>query len=260
MLYTSTNGQKKHIIWIMYPLRYLPSGHVFINTEDDCDKVVNTLLETEYNEEFCLARDFEADFIGRLMEAGFLVMSAELKDEDSDESIYILLPKLHLVRSALFFPELHIKKSIRPFLSRYEFRVDTDFDPILDKCVQIHGDDWLTPPLVEVLKSMHGAGLNTHGPHRKYTRVKPVSFAVYRDGELKAGEIGIVIGRVYTSYSGYYEEDNAGTVQMILMAQWLEKTGFDFLDLGIPLDYKTALGARNISPRNFVDLFRAARY
>jgi Leu/Phe-tRNA-protein transferase len=90
-------------------------------------------------------------------------------------------------------------------------------------------------------------------------RVKPVSFAVYREGELKAGEIGVVAGRVYTSYTGYREENNAGTVQMILMAQWLEKAGFDFLDFGMPLEYKTQLGAHDVLPRRFVKLFRASR-
>ena len=239
----------------MYPLRYLPSGYVFIDPKDDCDRVVDALLATEYSEEFCVARDFEEYFIGRLMEAGFLVMSAELPDEQGNESppgerFFILLPKLHLVRSALFFPELHIKKSIRRFLPRYQLRVDSDFDLILDKCVQIHGAGWLTPPLTAVLKRLRC---------RNDTRARPVSFGVYREGKLKAGEVGIVVGRVYTSYSGYYEEDNAGMVQMILMTQWLKETGFDFLDLGMPLDYKTRLGARDISPRRFVELFRAAR-
>ena len=267
----------------MYPLRYLPSGYVFIDPEDDCDRLVDALLATDYNEEFCLApfvhdeQDPGPDFISRLMGAGFLVMSIELKDdtggdnkktgsngEDSNEvkksegedtevpqPFYILLPKLHLVRSALFFPELHIKKSIHRFLSQYELRVNTDFDLILDKCVQIHGAEWLTPPLAGILKSMK---------NQRNKRAVPVSFGVYREGELKAGEIGVVMGRVYTSYSGYYEEKNAGTVQMILMAQWLNKTGFAFLDFGMPLDYKTALGAQNITPRRFVELFRAGRY
>ena len=248
----------------MYPLRYFPSGHVYIEPGDDCDMVVDSLLETEYGEEFCLASGFDEEFISRLMEAGFLVMSAKLAEEEltgeesreaatmrvkRPELFYVLLPKLHLVRSALFFPELHIKKSICRFLPRYELRIDTDFDLILDKCVQIHNADWLTPPLVNALKCLH----------RQNTRAKPVSFGAYRDGELKAGEIGVTIGRVYTSYSGYYEEDNAGTVQMILMAKWLEQTGFDFLDLGMPLDYKTHLGARDITPHRFVELFRAAR-
>ena len=243
-----------------YPLRYLPSGHIFIDPDDDCDKIVDEMLKTEYDEEFCLARDFDEEFIVRLMEAGFLVMSTNLNDKESDEEsdeesekepFFILLPKLHLVRSALFFPKLHIKKSIRHFLSRYELRIDTDFDQILDNCIQVHGSSWLTKPLVEILKAMR---------NRKNSRVKPVSFSVYREGELKAGEIGVVMGRVYTSYSGYYMEDNAGTVQMILMAKWLEKTGFNFLDFGMPLEYKTKLGAEDISPHRFVELFRAARY
>jgi len=248
----------------MYPLRYLPPGYIFIDPNDDCDRVVDAMLATDYSEEFCLARDFDEDFIVRLMEAGFLVMSAELKDDGSaggegdveqknveQDAFFILLPKLHLVRSGLFFPELRIKKSVRRFLPLYELRVDTDFDLILDTCVEIHNSDWLTPPLVDVLKSLR---------NRQQARIRPVSFALYRDGELKAGEIGVVMGRVYTSYSGYYTESNAGTVQMILMAQWLDRTGFDFLDFGMPLDYKTALGARDISPRHFVELFRAARY
>ena len=236
----------------MYSLRYLPSGHVFIDMEDDCDRVVDALLDTGYNEDFCLARDFDEDFICRLMEAGFLVMSTEiLKDTPDEEPFCILLPKLHLIRSALFFPELHIKKSIRPFLSRYELKVDTDFDYILYKCIQIHGSHWLTPPLTGILKSLR---------YRNDIRAKPVSFSVYREGELKAGEVGVVMGRVYTSYSGYYEENNAGTVQMILMTQWLKETGFDFLDLGMPLDYKAQLGAREINPRHFVEIFRAARH
>jgi len=235
----------------MYPLRYLPSGHIFIDPADDCDRVVDAMLATDYSEEFCLARDFDEDFVCGLMEAGFLVMSMELKDDSEDrERFFILLPKLHLVRSALFFPELHIKKSVRPLLSRYELRVNGDFDLILDKCVKIHGADWLTPPLTETLKNLHC---------RNDIRAKPVSFGVWRNGELKAGEIGVVMGRVYTSYSGYYEESNAGTVQMILMAQWLDRTGFDFLDFGMPLDYKNDLGAQDITPGRFVEIFRAAR-
>ena len=233
-----------------YPIRYLPSGHVFINPKDNCDRLVDALLKTGYNEEFCIAADFNEDFIIRLMKAGFLVMSAELKDNEKEESLCILLPKLHLVRSVLFYPDLHIKKSTRKFLSKYELGVDTDFDLVLDKCVQTHGDDWLTSPLVETLKGIRKS---------KSPRAKPVSFAVYRDGELKAGEIGVVTGRVYTSYSGYHEENNAGMVQMILMAQWLEKTGFDFLDFGVPLEYKTKLGAQNVPSHRFVELFRAAR-
>jgi Leu/Phe-tRNA-protein transferase len=85
-----------------------------------------------------------------------------------------------------------------------------------------------------------------------------MSFALYRNGKLVAGEFGIKTGGVYTSYSGYYDEKNAGTVQMILTTMYLQEQGFAFFDLGMPLDYKNMLGARDISPQEFVSHFRAA--
>ena len=207
----------------MMPLRYLQSGHALIVPEDDCESVVDSMLETDYNEEFCLAISFDLEFINRLMEAGFLVMSMELKDDDPEgeaengqegadssgneiiipDPFFILLPKLHLIRSVLFFPELKIKKNIRGFLSKYELRVNEDFDFILDKCVQIHGEGWLTPPLVDAIKKLHHYS-DPKAPflNNPENRAIPISFGVYREGELKAGEIGVIIGmpRITTTH------------------------------------------------------------
>jgi Leu/Phe-tRNA-protein transferase len=212
------------------------------------------MLDTQYSEEFCVALDWSAAFIARLMQAGFLVMSEHipLAGEENEDWVMAtaVLPKLHLVRSVLFFDELHIKKSVRRLLDRYELRFDSDFDAVVQNCVRIHGDYWLTPAL---LNAMDAIRADAAGPAR------PVSFALYRKGQLVAGEFGVMSGRVYTSYSGYHVENNSGTVQMILMIRWLERAGFAFLDLGMPLDYKTDLGARNISPDEFTRIFRAAR-
>jgi Leu/Phe-tRNA-protein transferase len=250
-----------------YPLRYTQGGYVFIGPEDDPEGVVDGLLATDYREEFCVAADFDPVFAAGLMAAGFLVMSAGFPagPEDGDGGaeepgdaggpegppgrVFVLLPKLHLERSVLFFPELHVKKSILPFLSRYELGVDRDFDRILRRCVEVHGDGWLTAPLRGILRKIR---------RLPEPPARPVSFGVYREGKLRAGEIGVFHGRVYTSYSGYYDEDNAGTVQMILMCRWLEGAGYAFLDLGMPLDYKDRLGARNLGPARFVELFRGA--
>jgi Leu/Phe-tRNA-protein transferase len=191
----------------------------------------------------------------------------------------------------LFFKNLHIKKSIKHLLNRYELRVDTDFDLILDNCVRTHGSDWLTCPLVKSIHNIRGASpplkkfipairtklrnvadsvchtsssleLHHHGRISAVSGipyVRPVSFGVYRNGVLKAGEFGVIEGRVYTSYSGYYEEDNAGMVQLILTAQFLQNSDFDFFDLGMPLAYKYALGAQDIDPFSFILLFRRAQ-
>jgi Leu/Phe-tRNA-protein transferase len=241
---------------IMY-LHFTPAGYLFISPQDDIHETVDAMLAIEYSEEFCVALDFSPAFAARLMEAGFLIMSADVSTDDPEsDPAWILLPKLHLVRSALFFENLRIKKSIRRFLPRYELRFDTDFTFILDRCVDVHGAEWLTPPLVETIKKIRE--MQTEDPSL-FPKVHPASFALYRKGKLVAGEFGIIAGKVYTSYSGYYDESNAGTVQLIHTTRWLQDHGFAFFDLGMPLDYKSDLGAVNISPETFVHLFRKAQ-
>ena len=231
-------------------LRYTPEGYLVILPDDDPRLIVDAMLKTGYSEEFCVSPVFDPDFVIRLMEAGFLVMSAKFENKEDGPKNYILLPKLHLTRSALFFKNLHIKKSVKRYLCRYELRPDSNFNCIVDRCVEMHGDDWLTPPLVDAIKTIRKKTLDN---------VRPVSFALYRNGKLVAGEFGIKTGRVYTSYSGYYDESNAGTVQLIHTTRYLQENGYAFFDLGMPLDYKTDLGAVDISPEEFVDYFRSAQ-
>ena len=225
-------------------LRYTEYGDLIIDYKDDPHKIVDAMLETGYSEEFCIAIDFRPDFIAGLMEAGFLVMSMELL-LPGEKPKYVLLPKLHLLRSALFFENLHIKKSVRRYLDQYELRFDSDFESIVKRCLEIHGDGWLTPPLVDAIKVIRkmsdtekNNAANNGTSHNavadgavvcKPCKVRPVSFALYRDGKLVAGEFGIRAGRVYTSYSGYYDESNAGTVQLIKTTEYLRDNGFDFL-------------------------------
>ena len=248
-------------------LHYTSNGFLIMLPHNDPHRIVDVMLETGYDKEFCVSLDFEPDFIAQLMKSGFLVMSSWLDDSDDDSSShegaspagnggqFILFPKLHLTRTVLFFDDLHIKKSIKRHLGRFELCFDSDFDRIIDRCIEIHGDCWLTPPLVAAIRDIRRH--NLHG-------VYPASFALYqRQGHRKklvAGEFGVIAGKVYTSYSGYYDESNAGTVQLILTTRYLQEHGFAFFDLGMPLDYKTDLGAQNVSPQEFVDLFRAAQH
>jgi Leu/Phe-tRNA-protein transferase len=221
-------------------IRFIPGIGAFISPEDVIDDFLDALIAIDYREEFCVSTSFSPQFIARLMEAGFLVMAQD----------NILLPKIHVERSVLFFEDIHIKKSIRHLLPRYELRYDTDFDHIVDQCIAFHGEGWLVPNLVRGIRQIR---------RLKRTKIRPVSFGVYRDGVLRAGEFGIAVGGVYTSYSGYTAENNAGTVQLILMTEFLRDNGFSFLDLGMPMDYKSDLGAHIVDTQTFVSLFRRAR-
>ena len=264
----------------MPSLRYTEAGYIVIMPGDDPAWIVDAMLATNYAEEFCLSPSFDPLFMAELMAAGFLIMSVKMAGDDpaAEEDRYLLLPKLHLKRSLLFFEDLRETKTARRLLKRYELRFDaapegmrlgwrspqpggTDhsaFERILERCAQVHGDDWLTVPLRQSLKAIRRYALSPYTRKGRLAPVLPVSFGLYREGELVAGEFGVAAGRVYTSYSGYRDEDSSGTVQLILTARFLRDLGFDFWDLGMPLDYKDRLGAVNVYPPEFVALYRKA--
>jgi Leu/Phe-tRNA-protein transferase len=221
--------------------------------------VVDALIKENYPEEFCLSPSFKPSFIAELMAAGFLVMSEKTGEPDGEDGggpvrknpfpQYILLPKYHLERSVLFFPDLHAGKTLKRLVPRYELRPGAEFDHILDRCAEVHGGDWLTPPLrgaVKAIRDLKNAG------------ARPCSFGLYRDGVLRAGEFGVISGGVYTSYSGYYDENSAGMVQMFLTGEYLRDRGFAFWDLGMSVAYKKRLGGRLLDRGQFTELFRKA--
>jgi Leu/Phe-tRNA-protein transferase len=229
-------------------LVYTASGHIFISPQDDPRRIIDAIIATGYEEEECLALDFDPAFAAGLMAEGFLLMSGPARADDS--VVTALIPKHHIRRSVLFFEDLHQSRSIKRFLPRYELRADAEFDRIIEKCIAVHGADWLTEPLVRLIRAVRA---------RRDPKARPFSFGLYRDGILRAGEFGVISGRVYTSYSGCHEESSAGTVQMILTARWLADHGFAFWDLGMPLDYKEKLGAKLLNTGDFIRIFREAR-
>ena len=240
---------------------------VILQPYTDYDKIVDSLIENNYPEEFCIALSFEPAFIRTLMKAGFLVMSYQDKEA-------LLLPKLHRERSVLFFKDLHIPRSVRPFLSRYTLKPFDALHPIMEACIAVHGEDWLTKPLRDALSGLewsqeqsapsapvqnrqvqlNSPELSEHDGHTFCS-----AFGLYRDSELVAGEFGVFCGAVYTSYSGFYREKSTGTTQMILTARFLEERGFAFWDLGMPLEYKNRLGAVALERTEFIQKFRGAR-
>jgi Leu/Phe-tRNA-protein transferase len=275
-------GFSAAIIYMAQRLRYTSSGHIYIGPGDDPSAVAAALEAAGYNEEFCLAGDFSPPFVSRLMGAGFLVMSLPLEEGPGKAPEYLLLPKMHLERSVLFFGELHESRTVRRLIPRYELRGDfgpragaeagnpAGFENILEHCARVHGEDWLSPPLRETFLALYrgpggeeaGGNRERDGAGRGASRPalpRIASFGLYREGRLVAGEFGVVTGRIYTSYSGYYGEDSAGSVQLVLTGRWLRDAGFACWDLGMDMPYKRRLGARVLSRKEFLELFPKAR-
>ena len=72
---------------------------------------------------------------------------------------YITLPKLHQSRCLLEFKDLLVPKRIRQLALPYTLSFDRDFDGVIKGCHKQHGVNWLHPPLVDVLRSIHKSDL-----------------------------------------------------------------------------------------------------
>jgi Leu/Phe-tRNA-protein transferase len=229
------------------------TGYIFIRPGVDTDYLIDIIVGSNYKEEFCVARSFSSKFIDELMYSGFLVMSTAVRYNENKHG-FILMPKHHLTRNVLFFDDLHIGKTAKRLIKRdareYDLFVNRDYDEIIKRCIAVHGEDWLTKPLLKSIQRIR---------HNEAALAQPCSFGLYHNGTLCAGEFGVKVGAVYTSYSGYHEESSSGTIQMIMLAQYLQRNGFLFWDLGMPLDYKYTLGAHDIDIKEFISIFRAGR-
>lgn len=74
--------------------------------------------------------------------------------------------------------------------------------------------------------------------------------------QLVAGDLGCMVGSVYTSFSGFHLGDGTGSIQLALTGRLLERAGFGMWDLGQEHTYKVALGASALPRREFLAKFR----
>jgi len=139
------------------------------------------------------------------------------------------------------------------------------------------GTNWLYPQIVaafklinEKTKDANAGGINAfimatnnnnnsiQQQHQQQpqdvTPVKLYSVEVWNadTGALAGGELGYSVGGIYSSLTGFSEEDAAGSVQLLALGQLLTKCGFDYWDLGMDLDYKRRLGAELIPRSEFL--------
>eukprot|EP00656_Telonema_subtile_P046123 TRINITY_DN52475_c0_g1_i1.p1 TRINITY_DN52475_c0_g1~~TRINITY_DN52475_c0_g1_i1.p1 ORF type:complete len:222 (-),score=50.90 TRINITY_DN52475_c0_g1_i1:173-838(-) len=111
------------------------------------------------------------------------------------------------------------------------------------------GEIGLPPPLRRVFKSLHD---------EPQLGVKVHTIELWDEqGVLVAGELGTSVGGCYTALSGFSNRavKSSGTIQMLATAKILEASGFGFWDMGMPIDYKSRMGAKTIVREDFLQWF-----
>jgi Leu/Phe-tRNA-protein transferase len=217
----------------------------FVMPPIDADSLADW-FDSGNRQEFCLSASFDREFVDGLCSAGFFPMAAAGPDGTD-----FLVAKLHAERAALDPRLVHVSHTAKRESSSYSLGVNNRFDEVLEACAATHGEGWLTPALRSCFKELFLT--------RAERSARFASFELYDGPDLVAGEIGIFVGAAYTSLTGYRSAAGAGTVQLAATGRWLEAVGIRLWDLGMPLEYKTALGARLFSRRDFLALFRESR-
>ena len=134
------------------------------------------------------------------------------------------------------------------------------------------GENWLYPEIVSAFRLIHqrtreGGGVNamvlnpvTLEP-LDVTSVRLYSVEVWNaeTGALAGGELGYSVGGIYSSLTGFSNEDNAGSVQLGALGKLLMECGFKYWDLGMGMEYKTQLGAEMMRRSDFLDRVHRTR-
>ena len=198
--------------------------------------------------------DWSEEFYRKLAKAGFISTTHETKDE------LILLPELQYEYAILDFKDLHISKKVQKLINTQKFglKINSRFDEVLERFSKNHKYNWLKGHYAQLLRKLY-----VSNDKKKDFQIVSVELICKATNKLIAGEVGYTISNTYTSLSGFSSRDkqhtNSGTLQLVLLAKYLEKNDFLFWNLGHPhMEYKQRLGCKVYSRSNFLKRWNKA--
>jgi len=206
-------------------------------------RILHEFIYPDMFKNYYWSDDFSAEYYIAKAKAGFIAVT------DYYEAEELLLPEIQFSYALLDFDDLHISTKVKKLLQKrnLQLEVSQNLDEVAEGINSLHQNNWLTPRYLETLKSSQGVDEN----------FKVVSVLIRDKGEAVAGEIGYMIGKTYTSLSGFSKREkeyrNYGTTQLVLLALYLQKNGFAFWNLGqIYMPYKLRLGAKIFEREDFL--------
>jgi Leu/Phe-tRNA-protein transferase len=214
------------------------------------EKILKDFIYANLDENYYVAYDTSIEFYIALAKAGFI--STACYDRQNN---FILLPEMQFEYALLYFNKLHISKKVQQLLHKnnFDFKVNTAFNDVLTAINAYHKQAWSKNEYTTLLKKLYGH-------HDSYFKL--ISFELFNtQKELIAGEVGYIIGRTYTSLTGFFKREKAynnwGKLQLTLTAHYLQQQGFDFWNLGhVCMPYKLDLGATIFSREQFLALWQ----
>jgi len=150
-------------------------------------------------------------------------------------------------RAIIPLDRLHVSRSLRRSVSRYEVRHDTRFAEVMVRC----GDPgrpggWITPPFVRAYNRLHQLGWAS-------------SVECYdEDGTLVGGLYGVRIEHFFAGESMFHAATDASKVALVALVEHLRSSGATLLDVQWLTPHLASLGAVAIPRRTYLGRLRNA--
>jgi len=141
---------------------------------------------------------------------------------------------------------LHVSRSLRRSIPRFEIRMDTLFTEVVRAC----GDPsrpgrWITSPIVDAYTTLFDLGWGH-------------SVEVYEGGELVGGLYGLRIERFFAGEAMFHTSTDASKVALVALVGWLNDTGAELLDVQWVTDHLATLGAVAIPRAEYLARLQSA--
>jgi leucyl/phenylalanyl-tRNA---protein transferase len=149
-------------------------------------------------------------------------------------------------RGVLPLDGLAVSRSLRKACARFEIRVDTAFDEVLEGCAdRKRPGAWINRDIKAAYRRLHGLGW-VH------------SVEAWRGASLVGGLYGVAIGGLFAGESMFHRETDASKVALVALVDRLRGEGAALLDVQWATDHLQSLGAVNISRGRYHELLSHA--
>jgi len=216
------------------------------------EEILNDYIYRNKEINYYFTDDWSAEIYDEFAYAGFI--SITTKDELKNEYI---LAEMQFSYAVLTWDNFYISKRIKKLINKttlnknnYSITINKDIDAVFNGIKEYHKDiNWLSDKYFKTLKSC--------------SKLKLISVEVWDNDKLVAGEIGYIIGSIYTSLTGFFDRENytnLGKLQLYSLALILKEAKIKFWNMGHPyMDYKFKMGALEYERAEFLSLWKEHR-
>ncbi|MEM8747606.1 MAG: leucyl/phenylalanyl-tRNA--protein transferase [Actinomycetota bacterium] len=147
-------------------------------------------------------------------------------------------------RGVLELDAVHVSRSLRRSMRRFEFRVDTAFDDVVAGCAdptRPHG--WIDGRIRRAYRRLHDLGW-AH------------SVETWCEGELVGGLYGLGIGGLFAAESKFHRVTDASKAAVVALAAGLADDHPRLIDVQWRTDHLATLGVAEIRRSNYLERLR----